>query len=270
MTRIITVASQKGGVGKTTTTLNFGYSLSRLGSRVLLVDTDPQGSIALATNLKKRTQYGMVQVLRGELPLGKVLSITKDRKMAILGVGALQPEDPILLEDAARNGNLKALIAECAPGFDHVILDAPAGVGSLTSSLLEVSQGVLLVLRAQTLAIKSLPVFLRLLHHIRETRNPQLVLEGILFSMRHLESAVENENCGEFLHGLPSQLFFETQIPHDERFEQASGKSVPLALLRGGEDLARVFMDLAMEFKAREARRVSPEGDQDESTDGLL
>jgi chromosome partitioning protein len=270
MTRIITVASQKGGVGKTTTTLNLGFSLGRLGNRVLLVDTDPQGSIGLATNLRKRTQHGMVQVIRGELSLEKVISITKDRTMGVLGTGALEPDDAILLEDAARDGRLKAVIAECATAFDYVIVDAPAGVGSQVSALLEASDGVILVLRAQALALKSLPTLLRLIHHVRETRNAKLLLEGILFTVRHHELPEENKSCEEFLQGLPAPFFFETQIPYDPRFEEASGKCIPLALLKGGEDLSRIFLDLAVEFRAREARRISPQGGQDESTDGLF
>ncbi|MFA5515977.1 MAG: ParA family protein [Desulfuromonadales bacterium] len=269
MGRILTVASQKGGVGKTTTTLNLGFSLSRLGSRVLLIDGDPQGGIAIASNLKKRTQQGLVDVLQGRCAAADIVMTTKDQALSIVGIGHPAPEEVFALEDAARDGRLGRLIREMAEGFDYLLIDAPAGIGGLVAALLEVSDGAILVAVPRMLSLKSLPSFFALTQWVRENRHAGLGLEGVVLTMTDESSEAENALRNEFRGSLPDEIFFRTQIPADQLFETASNRAIPVAMLSGGQRAAKPYLDLALELKEREVLH-SKEGADDDATVGLF
>lgn len=270
MGKIVTVASQKGGVGKTTTALNTAYNLSRLGDRVLLVDVDPQGGASIATNVRKKTEKGLMDYLTGRASLKEVISFSKERKLAVLGIGIREPEDVLRLEAMARKGVLKKLFAQLADYFGYIIVDAPAGLGGLLKSLFVASHGVIVVVQCRALALKSLPRILSLISWVKESENPGLQLEGTLLTMlsRDQES-VEWQTFQQIRQGFPEEMFFSTTIFYDPLYEVASLQSIPVAMLKGGERAARNYMDFAVEFKEREAGDEE-RGEDDVSDSGLF
>lgn len=269
MGRIVTIASQKGGVGKTTTTLNLGYSLSRFGNRVLLVDGDPQGGMTIATNLKKRTSLGLIDLVRGTCTPPEIVMAARDGVLSVAGVGRISPEDVFLLEESSRNGTLDQVLRELADGYDYVLFDAPAGIGGLVTSMLAVSQGVLLVVMARMLSLKTIPSFLGLVHWVRTHRNPALHLDGVILSMFVKESASETMLLDELRSSLPDEVFFKTIIPLDDLYEKASIKAVPVGMLPGGERGAKAYLDLAIEYREREMAQTG-EGADNEHVAGLF
>lgn len=252
MARIITIASQKGGVGKTTTALNLGFSLSRFGSRVLLIDGDPQGGMSIATNVRKRTDKGLIDIVRDGLPPQEIVMTTRDPLLAVAGIGQPTPPEIFMLEESAHHGVLQQAVRSVAAPFDYVIIDAPAGIGSLVNSWLCASDGVILVVMARLLSLKTLPSFLSLTQWVRERHNPALRLDGVLMTMINREHACESELLEEFRTSIPEEVAFRTMIPADEMFERASIKSLPVALLPGGQQAAKCYLDLAVELKERE------------------
>jgi len=269
MGRVITIASQKGGVGKTTTALNLGYSLSRIGNRVLVLDGDPQGGITLATNLKKRTERGLINLLREECRHGEVVMQTRDSSLSVAGIGKLEPEDVVLLEEFARNGKLGQTVKTLAGGFDYLIIDAPAGVGGAVSSFLGASDGVIPVVLSRALSIKSLPLLLNLVRWVREHTNPGLNLDGVLLTMVDPRSEVEAELTRELRASLPEELFFRNTIPYQAVFETASVRSLPVGMLGDGQLAASHYLGLAWEIKERELRDQET-GGGDEHVAGLF
>jgi chromosome partitioning protein len=274
MARVITVGSQKGGVGKSTTVLNLGYSLSRLGQRVLLVDADPQGGMSIASNLSRRTVSGLVPILRGQADPLTALTFSRDRTLAGLNTGVADLEDAFFLENACRNDGLARVFRAWDTSFDYVLIDAPAGVGSIVHGLLAASHGAILVVRCQTILVKSLPVFLKAVQYARQASNPQLRLVGALMTMRDPKDVLDEQVARELQESLPASVLFRVQIPLDVAYEIASQRTVPVARLRnapegGARAAAQAYMDLAIEFREREA--ASHPGDaSNEDTEGLF
>jgi len=259
MGRVISIAAQKGGVGKTTAALNLGYCLSKLGGRVLILDCDPQGGLAVASNLKKRTSLGLLDVLKGMAGPADIIMQTRDSSLSIAGIGQPSPEESFMLERAALDGRFAGAVRSLASGYDYAILDTPAGLGGISASALGASDAAILVVTCRALTLKTMPGFLRLMEWVRENTNPELVLEGVLINMR-APGADEDEVCRELKETLPSEAFFGTEIPRDDSIETASLRSIPVAMLMGGGAASRAFTELALDLKEREYRRRLSEG----------
>ncbi len=269
MNKIIVIASHKGGVGKTTTVLNLGFSLSQLGQKVLIIDSDPQGGIAIASNLKKRTTLGVINLLKNNARRKDVLIPTRDKTMSVVGMGAVDPEDVLLLEKEALRGNLGRAVQSLAKGYDYIIVDSPAGMGGLATALLTVSQGVIIPINCRSIVVKTIPGFLKLVNRVRDEFNPSLRIEGMLINMYNSNNPSETEIYNEMMEQFPPAVFFNTLIPYDERVEQASIKAIPVGLLPEASNIARAYIDLATEFKIREIQE-NRGGVVDEYAEGLF
>ena len=269
MRRIITIASQKGGVGKTTTALNLGYNLSRLGGRVLIVDGDPQGGTTIASNLKKKTTKGLVNVLKKECSPADIVMTTKENTLSIAGIGAMEPEDVLFFEAEANSGKLRALLHSLSLEYSYVLVDAPAGVGGIVMALLNASDSVIMVVQCRTLSLKTLPSFLKLVHWIKGKQNADLHFEGVIFTMMNEKNPYELQLYDEAKKMFPEEAFFRTMVPYSDLFEQASTRAVPIAMVRGGKAVGNVYMDLAMELKERELKREMG-GEPDDDAEGLF
>lgn len=270
MGTVYTIASQKGGVGKTTTALNLGYALSRFGERVLLVDYDPQQGMAIASNLGKKMRFGIAQILRGTLPLSEAVAQTRDKTMGVLGAGVLAPEDAFLIEEAARDGRLCDIVRQLGEVYDTILIDPPAGVGGIVHAALQISDAVILPVSCQSAVLKSLPSILRLIQYVRERDNPALSLEGILFTLSDGSVSWGEKLRQELLESLPESLFYRTQIPRDAQFEEASVRGVPVAMLPAGSTAARPYMDLAVEVRERASQHKRAQGENDADVEGLF
>lgn len=269
MGKIITVASQKGGVGKTTSALNLGYCLSRYGSRVMLIDGDPQGGMAIASNLTRQTDKGLIHLMKNTATPDEIIVNTRDKTMSVVGLGIIHPTDVLLLENEARNGTLGMLLQSLTKGYDYIIIDAPAGVGALPASLLSISHSVILTINCRSISLKTLPLFLKLFKTIQQEHNNYLVFEGVLITMIDQRNEIEKQILGEIRKRFPADAFFKTMIPYDEFFERASLHSVPIALMPQGVQAAKPYFELALEIKAKELL-TNQGGESDEAILGLF
>lgn len=258
MNRIITIASQKGGVGKTTSALNLGYSMGRFGGRTLVVDLDPQNGMSIASNLRNYTRLGLIDYLKRRSVAEEVLAEARDGSMTALGMGDVAPEDIRELEASAWDGSLAAALRELGRGYQHVFIDAPAGVGGLVNAALRASDGVILVLTCCPIALQSLPSFLRLVQHVASGDNPSLVLDGILLSMVDRTIAAQDKVYAELMEQVPPDTLFREVVPFDAKVQSACLEAVPAVMLPGGEELARIFLDITIELRQRELARARP------------
>lgn len=256
MNRIVTIASQKGGVGKTTVSLNLGYSLGRFGGSTLVLDLDPQNGLGVASNLRNHTRLGFIDYLRQRCAADQVLAEARDGSMTVVGMGDVAPEDIRALETLGWDGSLGKALRELGRNFHHVLIDAPAGIGSLVNAALRASDGVIVVVNCCPLALQSLSSFLRLIQHIGETSKTGLSLDGVLISMVDRSIAAQDKVYGELMAQLPPEAVFQTIIPYDAKFQGACLEAAPAAMLPGGEEIARTFLDLTIELRQRELARM--------------
>ena len=264
MGKIIAIASQKGGVGKTITALNLGHCMSRFGSKVMLIDGDPQGAMGIASNLSKQTELGLMNLIKNTAKPEDIVFTTKEKLMSIVWLGSIQPSDVLLLEDEARNGTFGMLIQSLTEDYDYVIIDAPSGVGGIPASLLSISDGVIMTINCRAISLKTIPMFLKLIKSIKDRHNPKLTLEGVLITMFDSRSPLEKQILEEIKKSLPGDAFFKTMIPYSDYYEKASLHSVPIAMLPKGVQAARPYFELALELKERELMVEKEEvGDED-------
>ncbi len=259
MGRILTIGSQKGGVGKTTVSLNLAYAMGRFGVRTLLVDLDPQSGTSIAVNLRNFTELGVIDALLGDCLSDDILAESRDGALAVAGIGKMTPQRIPHYEQAAWDGRLVSLLGQLTRNYHYIVLDAPAGLGGVVQAALKASQGTILVSNCSAISLKSISSYLQLIEHLVETANSDLVLEGVLLSMLDTRSETERMIYEQLKATLPGDVLLDTQVPYSESLAKSSYEAIPAALLSGAEDIDRLFTDLAMELRERERNQIKPE-----------
>jgi len=252
MTRRVVIASQKGGVGKTTVALNLAVSLAERGRRTLLVDLDPQGAVGLSLARGDTELVGLAELLIRKADPAQAVLPTRLPALRLLPRGRLDPTDVASYEeDVSRPGALHDLLTRSEAGSEVVVLDTPSGLGRVTSSALAAADYVVLAFQTENLALRSVGQALRVVEHVQRQVNPRLKLLGILPTLVERDRAATHSVLGEIWNGFPDTL--ETVVPRSEAFIRASELGIPVGFLGGGAGAAeaRRFGLLAEELEER-------------------
>ena len=245
MGRVISFANQKGGVAKTTTTLNLGVALAEQNLRVLLCDLDPQGNLTMSQGLNPDTiERSMFDVLVHRLPIQEVIHhIEVD--MAVSSID-LAGAELALSSMIGRERALEKAIAPVRESYDYVLIDTPPSLGLLTINALVASNGVIVPVQCEYLSLRGLVQLENTLSMIRENLNPEVGIEGILPTMfdsrtLHSREAVEilQENFGD--------LVFDTKIKKTVRYAEAPVKGTSVLKYDPSGSAAQAYRDLAKE-----------------------
>ena len=254
MGRVISFANQKGGVAKTTTTLNLGVAFAEQNLRVLLVDLDPQGNLTMSQGLNPdMIERSMFDVLVHRLPLEEVIHHA-EVDLAVSSID-LAGAELALSSMIGRERALEKALASVKDNYDYVLVDTPPSLGLLTINALVASNGVIVPVQCEYLSLRGLVQLENTLSMIRENLNPNVEIEGILPTMYdkrtlHSREAVEilQENFGE--------LVFDTKIRKTVRYAEASVKGISVLKYDPSGNAAEAYRRLAKEVlngaKARE------------------
>lgn len=260
---VVAIASQKGGVGKTTISLNLGLALARAGHRTLIMELDAQGSLGLSLGLNDRAKAGIAEILTGAETVGSALIRTRDPQLQVLSVGRVDPTTVSGFEEAlTRGAAISTILRQLEPEFDLVVIDCPAGLGKVTTRAMEAATHVLAPLQAEPLALRSIGQILALVDRIRTEKNPSLALVGIVLSMFDRRTPASLDVAETLWTKFPGGIIVDTVIPRDEAFLEASLRGAPLALMqRRPPPLARIFDQLANDVLDRIAPALSTSED---------
>jgi chromosome partitioning protein len=245
MGRVISFANQKGGVAKTTTTLNLGVALAEQDLRILLVDLDPQGNLTMSQGMNPDTiERSMFDVLVHRLPIQEVIQHT-EVDLAVSSID-LAGAELALSSMIGRERALEKAIALVKDGYDYVLVDTPPSLGLLTINALVASDGVIVPVQCEYLSLRGLVQLENTLSMIRENINPDVAIEGILPTMYdsrtlHSREAVEilQENFGD--------LVFETKIRKTVRYAEAPVKGSSVLKYDPSGSAAQAYRQLAKE-----------------------
>jgi chromosome partitioning protein len=245
MPRVISFANQKGGVAKTTTTLNLGVAFSEHGLKVLLVDLDPQGNLTMSQGLNPDSiERSMFDVLVHRLPIQEVIHHT-EVDLAVSSID-LAGAELALSSMIGRERALEKALAEAKNAYDYVLIDTPPSLGLLTINALVASTGVIVPVQCEYLSLRGLVQLENTLSMIRENLNPHVEIEGILPTMYdsrtlHSREAVEilQENFGD--------LVFETKIRKTVRYAEAPVKGTSVLKYDPSGNAAEAYRELAKE-----------------------
>jgi len=243
MAHILSIVSSKGGVGKTTVALNLAVALAEGGDNTLLIDLDPLGAIGFSLAQSDTEWRGLAEGMMNKLSIDEVIMPTKLPTLSLLPRGRLDPLDVGIYDNQLHSSTaLGEVIAAAEKKFRYIVIDTPSGLGLITRAALSVSGFVLLPLRAESLALRSISQTLRVLMHVKENENPKLELLGIVATMVQMNKDVSFNIMKTGWGSLNGVL--ETYLPRADVFGVASEKGLPVAFLSGQHSPEAVRFEL--------------------------
>ncbi len=231
MVRIISLANQKGGVGKTTTAVNLASALARSKKKVLLIDLDPQGNASMGCGLDKHElELSAYDVLMENIPMRRVLQRSGGDEFDVLPSNTdLTAAEVGLMNHPMKERRLALALKPIQEEYEYILIDSPPSLSMLTINALVASDGVLVPLQTEYYALEGLTGLLNTIEQIREYYNPRLRLEGILRTMHDIRNRLSAEVSRQLVQHFGDQVY-RTIIPRNVRVAEAPshGQSVLL------------------------------------------
>jgi chromosome partitioning protein len=253
--RVIAIANQKGGVGKTTTAVNLGASLAAAEQRTLLIDGDPQGNATSGVGIR-REHIGptVYDVLLGERTIAD--STIRNVLFTHLDVVPATPDlagaEVELVDRPNRDRMMRSGIAGAKSGYDYVLIDCPPSLGLITLNMLAAADSLLIPLQCEYYALEGLSQLLNTVHLVQREVNPALSIDGVLLTMYDARLNLSRQVAAEAREYFGSQVF-DTVIPRNVRLAEAPSFGKPIILYDVSSVGAQAYMSVARELIRRRA-----------------
>jgi chromosome partitioning protein len=248
MSRILTIANQKGGVGKTTTAVNLAASLAASERRTLLIDLDPQGNAGSAFGIRRdESEKSIYEVLLDGLPLRDAVRKTELKYLDLVPASKhLVGAELELAEHEHRERRLKEAVDQLASEYEFIIIDCPPSLGLLTVNGLVAAKGVMIPLQCEYYALEGLADVLKTIELVKASANPELKVDGIVLTMYSANNNLSNQVADEIRKTFTDQVF-STVIPRNVRLSEAPSHGKPILLYDVASKGCQSYLELARE-----------------------
>ena len=252
MTRILAIANQKGGVGKTTTSVNLAASLAQKGRKVLVVDMDPQANATSGLGMPRGTvQEGIYEALTLDRPVRELTQLTEVPNLWLVpATRELAGAEIELVAVDAREQRLKRALAPVIDRYDYVVLDCPPSLGLLTLNALVAASAVVIPMQCEYYALEGLSRLLETIDHVRMDMNPNLELDGIVLTMVDPRMNLTQQVAEEVRSHFPDKVY-TTSIPRNVRLSEAPSHGQPICLYDHRSTGSQSYLALAQELLHR-------------------
>nr|VFK17750.1 MAG: chromosome partitioning protein [Candidatus Kentron sp. LPFa]VFK32667.1 MAG: chromosome partitioning protein [Candidatus Kentron sp. LPFa] len=261
MAKIIAISNQKGGVGKTTTSINLSASLAAAKRRVLLIDLDPQGNTTMGSGVDKNSlSASAYDVLMGEKELVDSLILVEHSNYRLLpGNADLTGAEVALLDELAREMRLQRALDPVRGDYDYVVIDCPPTLSMLTLNALVASDAIMVPIQCEYYALEGLSALLETIGKIRAVLNPRLELDGLLRTMYDSRNKLSNQVSAQIIEHFGDKVY-GTVIPRNVRLAEAPSHGLPVLLYDKNCSGSLAYLALAGELLRRDKNYVDKKG----------
>lgn len=253
MTKVLAIANQKGGVGKTTTCVNLAASLAAMKKRVLLIDLDPQGNATMGSGINKNElELSVYDVLTGMADLQSVVQTSEEGKYKVLPAnGDLTAAEVEMLSLSDKEKRLAHALNADLDQYDYVLIDCPPSLNMLTVNALSACNGVLIPMQCEYYALEGLSALINTINSIQSVLNPELKIEGILRTMYDPRNSLTNDVSAQLKEHFGEQLY-RTCIPRNVRLAEAPSYGIPVIAYDKQSKGSLAYLALAGEMNRRQ------------------
>ena len=255
MGHIIAVTNQKGGVGKTTTTVNLAASLAEYGKKVLLIDLDPQGNATTGSGLDKNDlKNSSYDVIMAEAKAADTIVKSDDLAFDVMPTNSdLTAAEVGLLETKLREHRLRIALESTRDNYDFILIDCPPSLSMLTVNALVASQGIVIPIQCEYYALEGLSSLLKTIERVKQKANPTLEVTGLLRTMFDARNNLANQVSRQLINHFGGKVFHSI-IPRNVRLAEAPSHGLPVLNYDRASRGSIAYMALASEFMRRQTQ----------------
>ena len=248
MGKIVSLANQKGGVGKTTTTVNLGTILAKKGKKVLLIDADPQGNATSGLGVEKEVEYSTYDILVNDAKIEDAIQDTIIKNLKVCPANmSLAGAEVELVSMMSREQRLKEKLDEVKDYFDYILIDCPPSLGLITLNAFTASNSVLIPVQCEYFALEGLGQLINTINLVKKHLNKEIQIEGALLTMYDIRTNLSNQVVKEVKKYFENKVY-KTVIPRNVRLSEAPSYGMPITEYDPRSKGAKSYIKFAKEF----------------------